>query len=700
MLRLRRRRRPNEPGPRHRIRKLRLTAFLSLLVVLALTSFCVGFMTAAASRLSQLDPERRQPQVDGKIVTEDGSRVLAILRGSEARTIVGSSEIAPIMKHAIVDIEDRRFYEHRGIDVHGLVRALWTDLTSGHIVEGGSTITQQFVKNTYRQNQRTIARKLREAALAWQLEQRWSKDRILAAYLNTIYFGNGAYGVQQAARTYFRTTAAKLALPEAALLAGIPKDPGLYDPVRNPRSARERRSLVLEKMVEQGDITAADARKVRRAPMPAPGRVDLGATQGAAVPYFTNYVRQQLIETLGPTHVYGTGIKASTSIDLGLQRIAHQAIAKWLPDKTGPEAALVALDPRDGRVLALVGGRNFRDRQFDLATQAERQPGSSFKPFVLAAALQKGISPLSTFVSAPLAIPLGDRTWYVHNDEDTYQGRIDLFSATTHSDNTVYAQLTRLVGPSGVVRTARRLGITSPLYSYYSIGLGGEPVNPLEMARAYAVFADGGVRVDGSYLGNRPRAVLAVRLRNGTLKLNAPVERRVLSEQDAAIVTSMLQNVVTSGTGTRAALPDRPVAGKTGTTSDYGDAWFVGYTPQLVTAVWVGYPDKLVPMKTDFHGAPVMGGTYPALVFKSFMEAAFGYLEQTDPSGDWQPQSFTPPSYPATDTRLLSYRNGQALADNGNCRSTFPVVYFSGFGPPGVAHCLKNEVEVPRVVGD
>ncbi|MGZ4384769.1 MAG: transglycosylase domain-containing protein, partial [Gaiellaceae bacterium] len=246
MLRLRRRRRPNEPGPRHRIRKLRLTAFLSLLVVLALTSFCVGFMTAAASRLSQLDPERRQPQVDGKIVTEDGSRVLAILRGSEARTIVGSSEIAPIMKHAIVDIEDRRFYEHRGIDVHGLVRALWTDLTSGHIVEGGSTITQQFVKNTYRQNQRTIARKLREAALAWQLEQRWSKDRILTAYLNTIYFGNGAYGVQQAARTYFRTTAAKLTLPEAALLAGIPKDPGLYDPVRNPRSARERRSLVLE----------------------------------------------------------------------------------------------------------------------------------------------------------------------------------------------------------------------------------------------------------------------------------------------------------------------------------------------------------------------------------------------------------------------------------------------------------------------
>jgi penicillin-binding protein 1A len=671
--------------------------------VLALTSFCVGFMTAAASSLSQLDPQRRQPQVDGKIVTEDGSRVLAILRGSEARTIVDSSQIAPIMKHAIVAIEDRRFYEHRGIDVHGLLRALWTDLSSGKIVEGGSTITQQFVKNTYRQNQRTIARKLREAALAWQLEQRWSKDRILTAYLNTIFFGNGAYGIEQAARTYFDTTAAKLTLSQAALLAGIPRDPGLYDPVRNPRAAKARRALVLEKMVEQGDITRADARRANSAPMPAPGKVNLGATQSGVVPYFTNYVKQQLTDALGPTHVYGTGIDVSTSIDLGLQKIAHQAIAKWLPDTggaDGTEAALVALDPRDGRVLALVGGRNYRKRQFDLATQAERQPGSSFKPFVLAAALEKGISPQTTFVSAPLAIPLGDRTWYVHNDEDAYQGLIDLNSATTYSDNTVFAQLTRLVGPTSVVRVARRLGITSPLYAYYSIGLGGEPVNPLEMARAYAVFADGGIRVDGSYLGNRPRAVLAVRLRDGTLKLNAPVEQRVLPEQDAAIITSMLQNVVRSGTGVRAALPDRPVAGKTGTTSDYGDAWFVGYTPQLVTVVWVGHPDKLVPMRSDFHGAPVMGGTYPALIFKSFMQDAFAYLEKTDPSGGWEPESFPSPTYPATTSKLLTYRNGRALLDNGLCRSTFPVVYFSGFGPTRAAHCLKNEVEVPRVVGD
>jgi len=357
----------------------------------------------------------------------------------------------------------------------------------------------------------------------------------------------------------------------------------------------------------------------------------------------------------------------------------------------GPSAALVAIDPRDGRVLAMYGGKSFKDSQFNLAVQGERQSGSAFKPFVLAAALQAGISPQTTFTSRPTTINLGDKVWSIANYEGSYLGPINLYDATTHSDNTVFAQLTSVVGPGKVAKEAHDLGVTSPLNAYFAIGLGVEAVNPLEMARAFSTFANNGARIDGSILGNRPRAVLKVQDGKRTID-NAPRKDQVLDPGTDALLTSMLQNVVREGTGQKAALADRPVAGKTGTTENYGDAWFVGYTPQLAVAVWVGYPNKLIPMEHEFEGGPVAGGTFPALIWKSFAEKALRYMGA-------EPESFPAPSYPSGSDVQVAYRGGKWLLDNGNCKFTRNIVYFNGFAPAKTADCKPNEVPVPRVVG-
>ncbi|MFL5921423.1 MAG: PBP1A family penicillin-binding protein [Gaiellaceae bacterium] len=687
-------RKPAASRPRRRIRKLRLLALLLILFVLGTLSFTFGLVTSVASEIPSLDPARLQArEVDGYIYDRKGQRVLAVLRGKQSRILVPSKDISDRMKLAIVAIEDKRFYEHRGVDIHGIFRAVIQDVRHKAVVEGGSTITQQFVKNTYTENQRSIARKLKEAALAWQLEQRWSKDRILTAYLNTIYFGNGAYGVQQAALTYFHHGAHELGWAEAALLAGIPSDPSRYDPVTNPTAARERRNTVLKALLDQGDITYAQYANASRAKLPRPDDVHLSGQRGPA-PYFTNYVEQQLIDRYGSGRVFGGGLRVTTTIDLNVQRFARQAITKWLTNPNGPSAALVAVDPRDGDVLAMIGGNNYRKSQFNLAVQGERQPGSSFKPFVLATALKDGISPDSEFESGPVEIPLGDKVWSVHNYENSDLGRISLATATEFSDNTVFAQLTQLVGPPGIVRTARRLGITSPLKSYFAIGLGAEAVNPLEMARAFSAFANGGRRIDGASFGNRPRAISTVR--NDAKRLvdnNRPIRRPVLTANTAALVTSLLQGVVRAGTGKHAQLSDgRPVAGKTGTTENYGDAWFVGYTPQLVAAVWVGYPTTLRPMLSEYNGDPVAGGTFPALIWKTFMERALRYLHEP-------PQDFPGISLPYSVPRNVVYRDGQLELDNGNCHNTKALLYFAGERPARTANCKVNEVAVPHVVG-
>ena len=691
------RRKRSEPAVprrrRRRIRKLRLLVLVGVLAVLAGTAFAYGAVVAVGEQLTGLDPfAQHHQQVDGYVYAGDGHTILAVLRGSQSRVLVQSDQISPWMKQAIVATEDKRFYEHRGIDIRGMGRAFWADIRHNAAVQGGSTITQQFVKNQLTGDQRSITRKLKEAALAWQLEQRWSKDKILTSYLNTIYFGNGAYGVERAARTYFGHNAAKLTAPEAALLAGIPQDPSLYDPVAHPRSAKARRTVVLRLMLRQGVIPVRDYRRYVRAPMPRPQNVHLSGVMGQA-PYFGEYVKQQLIRKLGAKRVFGSGFRVYTTIDLRLQKLANDAIHKWLPSPDGPQAALVTINPSTGAILAMVGGSNFHQSQFNLAVQGERQPGSSFKPFVLATALKQGISPLTTFTSKPVSIFLGNKYWYVHNYEGEYLGPINLVKAISASDNSVFAQLTHVVGPAGVAKTAKQLGISSPLRSYFAIGLGAEAVNPLEMARAYGSFANGGYRIDGAAFGNEPRAVTRINdVAGDEVYDNKPVKRQVLSSAEDEVMTQLLQGVVTSGTGTAAALPDRPVAGKTGTTENYGDAWFVGYTPQLVTAVWVGYPNSLRPMLTEYHGRAVAGGTFPAQIWKTFMESAFNELHSA-------PEGFESPPYLSVATRAVTYRDGKTELDNGHCRDTRLVVYFSGRGPATTANCRVNEVEVPNVVG-
>jgi penicillin-binding protein 1A len=675
---------------RRRIRKLRLLTLVLILLLLGLASFSYGMITAVAGQIPNCDPRQVPHEVDGHIYANDDHTILATLRGSQSRILVSTNQISPIMKQAIVAVEDKRFYEHNGVDLRGIARAVWADVAHQGVVQGGSTITQQLVKNSCVTSARTISRKLKEAALAWQLEQHWTKLRILTGYLNTIYFGNGAYGIQRAAQTYFNTTAARLTLPQAALLAGIPADPSRYDPVTNPKAARARRLEVLQAMLSQGDITRADLQLAARTPLPRAQDVRLPGIEGPA-PYFVNYVKQQLIEKYGTRRVFGGGLNVQTTIDLRLQKLARQAIQSILKEPNGPSAALVAIRPSTGEVLAMYGGDNFRQSQFNLAVQGERQPGSSFKPFVLATALKEGVSPATTFESKPVNIFIGDKYWPVHNYENDYIGSGDLVTATAVSDNSIFAQLTKLVGPAHVAKTAHQLGITRHLNPYFAIGLGADAVSPLEMARAFSTFANEGRRVDGSVFGNRPRAV--ARIDNATGKLiddNRPVYHAALSRDQDALLTSILEGVIRSGTGKRAALPDRVAAGKTGTTENYGDAWFVGYTPQLATAVWVGYPNKLKPMLTDYHGEAVAGGTFPAEIWRVFTQLALAGTT---------PESFPNYSYPYSTSKRVVWRDGRLQLDNGLCRETALVSYFSGRGPTRTANCKKNEVEIPRVIG-
>jgi membrane peptidoglycan carboxypeptidase len=412
----------------------------------------------------------------------------------------------------------------------------------------------------------------------------------------------------------------------------------------------------------------------------------LPGTEGPAQ-HFVNYVKQQLIDQYGQTKVFGGGLRVRTTIDLALQQQARDAISKWLTDADGPSAALVAIDPRNGAVRAMVGGNNYRKSQFNLAVQGVRQPGSSFKPFVLATALRQGISPATHFQSEPQAIDLGDKDWVVGNYDDIYYGNIDLEQATVESDNSVYAQLTQLVGAKKVAETAKRMGIRSKLDGFYAIGLGAEAVTPLELARAYATLAHGGRRADGAIFGNRPRVIEEV-TGAGPKRHNTPRAFNALTSTQAGVVNQILQKAVRYGTGKRAYLPNRPVAGKTGTTENYGDAWFVGYTPQLAVAVWVGYPTTLKPMLTEFHGEPVTGGSFPALIWKSFMEKA---LRNEEPVG------FPYPNTPYVAPKLVVRRGDRLMLDNGLCRERKEVVYFAGMGPNKTAGCLENEVQVPDV---
>jgi penicillin-binding protein 1A len=610
----------------------------SLLVLIVGGIVVAGFGGAAAFEascsLSELRPVSTGPQggpANTFVYAANGS-LLGSIPAEKNRQPVALSQMSPWMAKATVAIEDRRFYKHGGVDYKGIVRAAVKDLRAGRVVQGGSTITQQLVRNLYISRQRTFKRKIKEACLAIKLAQNKSKDWILGSYMNAVYYGNHAYGIEAAAQTYFSRRARTLTLDQSALLAGLPQAPSVFDPLHRPLDALERRDEVLRAMLENGALT-------RRQFASAIADRDLHLVPGRLYsrirePYFFSYVRDQLIAEYGANTVRTGGLKVYTTIDPRLQVAARKAIIDTLSAPTDPASALVSIDPATGAIKAMAAVTpGTSGNQFNLVAQAKRQAGSTFKMFVLAAAVDEGIDAESTYyVSGPFHYQPDPYSpaWNVSTYDHTYLGSTSIANATLHSDNTVYAQLTLDVGPKKVAEMARRLGVRSSLTTKEgayvpSLGLGAIPVSPLDLASAYATLAAGGIH-------SKPMAIRKVLLGNGKEDTDAgwgePSRTRVISAGVAYTVTQILEENMQYGTGTGAYF-GRPAAGKTGTTDNYADGWFCGYTPNLEATVWIGYPRGEVPM-LNVHGIAVSGPTFPATIWKTFMQKAVGRTNPVD----------------------------------------------------------------------
>ncbi|HZU73662.1 MAG TPA: transglycosylase domain-containing protein [Acidimicrobiales bacterium] len=583
------------------------------------------FQTAASATSA---PLRLPVLSQGSTIYDAGGSATAVLHADDNRQPVALDRIAPVLVDAVIDTEDARFWSHGGVDLHALARAATTDLVGGSR-QGGSTLAEQLVKNTLLAGRPdTLANKMREALLADRLESRMGKRALLQRYLNTIYLGEGAYGVQAAAVTYFGEPASSLDPAQAALLAGLIQDPNGYNPLAHPAAARARRGTVLGLMAQHGHLSRAQLAAARSEALPT--TVHLPPT---GHDYYTDAVIQELMADprLGRTPaernhaLYYGGLRIHTALDPRLQSEADGAVSSGLPDSPlHLSAAMAVVDPATGAVPAVVGGPSYSASQFDIALDPPgRQTGSAFKVFTLTAALESGFSPEDTIDgSGPCTIPDPGGTpdpWVLSNYEGESYGTVDLTTATAKSVNCAYARLALMVGLPKIAEVAHAMGVTAPLAVVPSMTLGTNDIPPLQMAAAYATLAD-----DGVY--HAPHLVTEVDRPDGSVLFRpSPAGTQVVPVQVARQVTAVLQQVVATGTGTAAGVDGRQVAGKTGTTADYADAWFVGYTPQLATAVWMGDPAAETPM-TDVGGISVAGGTYPARMWSAFMTRALAPL--------------------------------------------------------------------------
>ena len=586
--------------------------------VIVAVGFGAGTALSAGCDLNTLRPV--EIGQNSFVYAEDGS-VLGSIPAERNREPVTNAQMSKWLGVSTTAIEDRRFWQHGGVDYVGIARAAWDDITAGKVVEGGSTITQQLVRNLYTGQEKTFTRKIKEACLAIKLARKWPKAKILNEYLNTVYYGNHAYGVEAASETYFSKHASQLTLLEAALLAGLPQAPSIYDPFHNPQAALDRRDEVVRALLDNHDITLAQYDKAIRSNSLGltPGRIYTRIKQ----PYFFSYVIDELEQQYGANTVREGGLKVYTTIDPRLQRLANKAIRDILPYKTDPAAAIVSVEPGTGAIRAMTAVVRSTGNQFNLVAQSARQAGSTFKTFVLASAIEKGVDPDTTYyTSAPFTCSIGpwcQTPWEVHTYENTYSGSESLTRATLQSDNTVYAQLTLDVGPRYVWQMAHRLGVhLSPDKPVASIGLGSLAVSPLDMAAAYATFPAMGIYA-------KPMAITKVILPGNHVDNDSgwgkPQTKRAVSQGVAWKVNDVLRQNALYGTGAGSGDGIHVNAGKTGTTDNHADAWFDGYTRQLSTVVWMGYPKGEIPM-LDVHGVAVAGATFPVPIWHEYMAAA------------------------------------------------------------------------------
>ena len=591
-----------------------------LVLVLIAGGLLVGAAVAISAHLPPVDALYDLPSEATRIYAADGQLIASLYR--ENRDSVRLDRVSPTLQRAVIDTEDADFYRHRGVSLKGVLRAGLRNLQDRGYAEGGSTITQQMARNLFLTPEKSLSRKIAEILLAVQIERRLTKSEILQRYLNQVYFGQGAYGVETAAEVYFGKPAASLSLPESAMLAGLIRAPSYYSPYEHPERARQRMGEVLLRMTEQGDITAAQMRAAEQSPLHLAAKTNAGLI-GIRAPYFVSYILPGLLERYGEDTLYKGGLRIYTTLDLAVQAAAQAAIRRGIDQAKRDhlhvqEGALVAIDPRTGYIRAMVGGYDFRESQFNRAWQAHRQPGSAFKPFTYTVAVMRGIPPTRVLLDGPIEFPMPDGSiWKPQDFDKKWHGPVTVRYALENSLNTATIRLEQEVGPQAIVDLAHRMGIASKLEPELSLTLGASDVTLLEMTSAYGVFAYGGVRA-------APVAVTRVTDWSGkVLEEHVPGRHVVLSPEVAYMMTDLLKGVVLRGTGTAANL-DIPQAGKTGTSDDFRNAWFIGFTPSIVAGVWFGNDD-------DSPMNHVVGGSLPAPIWAAFMKQILPSL----PKDDW-----------------------------------------------------------------
>ncbi|NOY53771.1 MAG: PBP1A family penicillin-binding protein [Deltaproteobacteria bacterium] len=603
--------------------KLR-TYFLLLGGILLLGIFTGGLFSRLVRLPDVTQLENFQPSQASRILADDGTVIEELFL--EKREVVPFARIPEFLRQAVIAVEDSRFYFHHGIDFRGVARALIRDIAAGRIIEGGSTITQQLSKVLFFSSKRTLIRKIKEAILTLQIEQHYTKDQILNFYLNQIYLGSGCYGVQTASEKYFGKKISKISLAEAALLAGLPKSPERYSPLTHPEAARRRRNLVLERMVVEGYITRKEAEQARAEPIPDRRNGDYGNR----APYFVESVVRKVAERFGRKELYEGGLTLHTTLNVRIQKIAQKALQEGLnkiearrtPPAIEPlQGAVIVLNPRTGAIEAMVGGRSYAVSQFNRAVQAKRQPGSAFKPLIFAAALRSGHKLSDLLMDLPITCTDADtgKSWTPQNFEHVFHGPVTLRYALERSLNVPTVRLLREIGFTPVINLAHKLGIESPLKPYLSLALGTSEVSLMELTSAYATFA-----AEGIY--SRPHFLTRIYDSEGhLLKEHRPEQSVAVDEQTAFLITYLLEGVTQSGTGRIARSLNRPVAVKTGTTDNYSDAWFIGYTPELAAGIWVGYDDRqsIGPGET---GARAAGPIFVALLQGALKNHAPSYF--------------------------------------------------------------------------